>query len=306
MVTSNHKYLLGMANLLVIAGLGFFFLETGSQNEGTYYPPFNTPLGMVSINAELPDSPSNITLYRVVPSEHDMASFVANHLVDERPDVPSEAEAPLAAEKALIPYGGLPHGAKLVYVKTEYMEEFDTQTKQVTERISISTNVQYTRYIDNRPVVGDGGSIYLDLGNFGEIVYLNKVWRNVTPAGTIPIISASEAVDKMKRGDLFGHQPRCNCQLNVNKIGLGYYEKGKDEVQEYLEPVWIFSGMLSSGDTWRYYVYARKSSATPMAIVSDASQFAVWTSGAPENNPSNKNPTNSELMNTTENTGNFP
>jgi hypothetical protein len=265
MVIFTKKHSLGAAAIIIILGCaGFFILSGNSQNTGVFSSSYDTPLGTVSINAKLPESPPSVTLYRVVPSENDMAFYSINHLVDFRPNVTSEADAPQAVPAALIPYGGLPQGAKLTFVKTENVEEFDTSTNQVTARYPVSTNVQYRRYIDDKPVVGDGGSIYIDLGNFGELIYLNKVWRTVTPAGNVSIIPVSAAIEKMKRGELLGHRPKCACPLNVNRIGLGYYEKGRDETQEYIEPVWIFSGTLSSGDTWNYYVYARESAGSPI------------------------------------------
>jgi hypothetical protein len=257
-LTKNH--LLGAAVIIIILGCtGFFILSENLQKKDVLSSTFDTPLGTVSINTKPQDSPVNLTLYRVVLSENDIAFVSTSRIVKVRPNVTTEADAPRIAEVALLPYGGLPQGANLTFIKTEYIEEFNSDTDQVIARYPVTTNVQYRRYIDNKPVVGEGGSIYIDLGDYGELIYLNKVWRTVTPAGNVSIIPVSAAIEKMKRGELLGHRPKCACELNVNKIGLGYYEKGRDETQEYIEPVWIFSGTLSSGDSWNYYVYARES-----------------------------------------------
>jgi hypothetical protein len=271
-----NPILLGCACLVICAGSYFIlFPMISAQLSGQKEPiisfvTYDTPLGTVSINAKLPESPPNITLYRVVPSKNDMAFFSVDNLLEGGPNIPSESEAPIATEVALLPYGGLPAGAKLTFVKTEYIETFDSDTHKIIEREPISTNVQYRRYIDDKPVVGEGGSIYLDLGKNGSLIYLIKVWRNVTPAGTVSVIPVSAAIEKMKRGELLGHRPKCACELNVNKIGMGYYEKGRDETQDYLEPVWIFSGTLSSGDTWNYYVYARESVGSTITTAPDS------------------------------------
>lgn len=270
MVISSQKQLVGLIVIIALFFVGYFILSGHSQDSGLFSSTYKTPLGMVSINAKLPESIPNIVLYQVVPSKNDMAFHSVNNMVDYRPNVTTESEASQAAERALIPYGGLPQGAKLIFVKTEYIEEFDSDSKLVTARYPVTTNVQYHRYIDDKPVVGEGGSIYIDLGNDGELIYLDKVWRTVTPAGNVSIIPVSEAIEKMKRGELLGHSPKCACPLNVDKIGLGYYEKGRDETQEYLEPVWIFSGTLSSGDTWNYYVYARESVESAITAAPDS------------------------------------
>lgn len=306
MVIISQKHMIGAVGIIIIiACAGFIILSGNSQNTSVFSSSYDTPLGAVSINAILPESPSNITLYRVVPSKNDMAFYSVNNLVDFRPNVTTEVEAPQVAEVALLPYGGLPQGAKLTFVKTENIEEFDTSTDQVTARYPVTTNVQYRRYIDNKPVVGEGGSIYIDLGNYGELIYLNKVWRTVTPAGNVSIIPVSEAIEKMKRGELLGHQPKCACQLNVNKIGLGYYEKGRDEPQEYLEPVWIFSGTLSPGDTWNYYVYARDAADPQFPVESQNSIGNSLITGIPPDHVPDWLPGTSGPVNTTENRGNI-
>jgi hypothetical protein len=306
MVIIAKKHLIGAAVIIIILGCaGFLILSENSQKKDVLSSTFNTPLGTVSINAKFPESPIDFTLYRVILSENDMAFVSTNRLVKVRPNVTTEVDAPKVVEGALLPYGGLPQDAKLMFVKTEYIETFDTSTNQVTAKHPITTNVQYRRYIDNKPVVGEGGSIYINLGNYGELIYLNKVWRTVTPAGNVSIIPVSAAIEKMKRGELLGHTPKCACPLNVDKIGLGYYEKGRDETQEYLEPVWIFSGTLSSGDSWNYYVYARElaDSSIPSASIPGDLKKTLINEIPSDQLPSESSET-SNFANATVNSGN--
>jgi hypothetical protein len=121
----------------------------------------------------------------------------------------------------------------------------------------------------------------------------------------VSIIPVSEAIEKMKRGELLGHQPKCACQLNVDKIGLGYYEKGRDETQEYLEPVWIFSGTLSTGDTWNYYVYARDAADPQFPVESQNSIGNSLITGIPPDQVPDWLPGTNGPVNTTENRGNI-
>jgi hypothetical protein len=296
----NKNYLFGAIIFIIIGISAVFFIQSaGSQPEEHFSASYDTQFGTVSINAELPESPSNITMYRVIPSQNDMVEYVADGWIADRYHLPSETDAPQAAEKALIPYGGLPDGAKLVLIKTEYIEGYNTETGQVVEKTPIETNVQYNRLIDGKPVVGDGGFIRMDLGDYGELLSLFKVWRTISPDGTAPIISVSSAIEKIKRGELLGHKPKCACQLNVDKISLGYYEKDLGEPQEYLEPVWIFSGNLSSGGSWKYYVYARDSVNTSITTVPDPVQGKTMVDEIPEKNLLNRSSINSELTITT-------
>jgi hypothetical protein len=199
-------------------------------------------------------------LYWVVPQENDTAFYFSGTFFASGPNVTSEAEAPLASDNALLSYGGLPADAQLSSVETQYIETYNTKTHQVTDREPVSTTVQFYRNISGIPVGGEGGFIRIELGENGELLYLNKVWHTIEPAGTAQVIPVSIAIEKIERGELLGHRPKCNCELNVDKIQLGYYEREKYESQEFLEPVWVFAGTLSSGDRWEYYVPAREGS----------------------------------------------
>jgi len=303
----NKNYMLGAMIFLIIGiSVAFFIQSAGSQTEEHFSASYDTQFGTVSINTKLPESPSIITMYRVIPSKNDMVEYFANKLIAVRYNLSSEADAPDAAEKALIPYGGLPDGAKLALVKTGYIEGYNSETGEVTEKFPIETNVQYNRFIDGKPVVGDGGSIYIDLGDYGELITLYKVWRTVSPDGTAQIIPVSAAIEKLGRGELLGHKPKCACQLNVDKISLGYYEKDLDEPQEFLEPVWIFSGNLSSGDSWNYYVYARESvNISTTTVPEPVQRKPIVPMRPPPNNSSLEIPVNDKPVNTTITHGNL-
>jgi hypothetical protein len=77
------------------------------------------------------------------------------------------------------------------------------------------------------------------------------------PDGTVDIIPASEAFEKLKNGDFVGPSLKCFCDFTLNSVKPGYYEEAQGVDQQYLEPVWIFNGVTSDGGVWTYYVYAR-------------------------------------------------
>ena len=58
---------------------------------------YNSPIGVVNISATIPDSPSSVTAYRVVPGPNDMAYYSTSDLEKVRSNVTSEAEAPQVA-----------------------------------------------------------------------------------------------------------------------------------------------------------------------------------------------------------------
>ena len=253
--------------VLIVFLLGFAVFFSYNYLNAVNTLSYKTSIGQISIITTIPETPPNVILYRVIPQKNDTQYFSVNNLVDSRPNVTSEIEAPAIAEKILKRYGGLPKGARLTLVKTEYIEGYDLKTRQVTSKKPVSTNVQYTRSIDGIPVTGDGGFINIDLGNDGELLYLNKVWRTVQPAGTEKVISVTNAIEKLSRGEVLDPL-KCYCDLNVDHIYMAYYEKGQGVPQEYLDPVWVFSGITSSGDTINYKVYARESDDLPRIPVS--------------------------------------
>jgi len=247
--------------VIVIVGAGLLVISGALQPNLFPLQSFQTPNGNVNIWVPLPDTPQNLTKYRAVPKENETAYYSVNNLEQIRPNVTSPDDVPLAMPKALEGYGGLPDDAIMVYAQTGYLEEFELSgipfiPSKVTAKYPISTDVQYGRKINGIPVTGEGSFIKVILGNDGELLYLNKVWRSVEPAGTEKVISVSKAIEKLGRGEVLDPL-RCICDINVDRIYIAYWEKGAGVEQEYLDPIWVFSGTTSSGDVINYKVYAR-------------------------------------------------
>ena len=226
---------------------------SGLPLNGTYL----SPIGDVIFSTPIPDSPDSTTAYRVDTSENISSYYSSEELEKIRNNVTSEADAPAVSQQILENYGGFPSDAKVTYVATEYLEKINGSSEEIEEHYPISTNVQYARSIDGNPVVGEGGFINIELGDNGELLYLNKVWRTVTPAGNISIQPVTTAIEKLHHGEVLNPK-RYPYNVNITRIRVGYYEKGRNQSQEYLEPAWLFRGTTESGDPIKYYVYARK------------------------------------------------
>jgi len=249
------KIVIAILAILVIAGIGIVFLTKYSGNSGTPVTFYKTALGTIRLGIDLPDGPDNVTLYRVTPRYGDMALFRSDHTEKIRQNVISEADAPAAALAILTNYGGLPSDAIFNNAETQYAIQFDTTTNQVIARYPVLTEVSYFQKLEDRSIVGGGGLIVVDLGENGELLELRKVWRTVTPSGTVNIISSSSAFEKIRQGDVINPSKGDN-DLNITRIRLGYYEKGYNQTQEYLDPVWIFRGSLPDNTNMTFYVYA--------------------------------------------------
>ncbi|MDO9325836.1 MAG: hypothetical protein Q7T80_12885 [Methanoregula sp.] len=301
MVIDRRIFLIAIT-LLVLSGVGLLTLSGILNTIITPQTSYKTSIGIITIRVSLPETPQNFSRYHVVSRENDIAYYSVTNLEQVRLNVTSESDAPSVASKSLEKYGGLPEGAILVYNKTGYLEEKSGTTYQVIAKYPISTDVQYGRKLNGIKVTGDGGFIKIVLGNDGELLYLNKVWRTVEPAGTEMVIPVSKAIEKLGRGDVLDPL-KCICDLNVDRIYLAYWEKGAGVPQEYLDPVWVFSGTTSSGEVINYKVYARESDDFPVTPVSGfASVQANVTS---ESHPPSLRLEDNESANTTVKYGNI-
>ncbi|MFA4877621.1 MAG: PKD domain-containing protein [Methanoregula sp.] len=106
-----------------------------------------------------------------------------------------------------------------------------------------------------------GGSIQLEFGENGELLYLLKQWRTLEQIDQVPVISASAAVEKLRRGEVLDYyqSQEASADISINNISLGYYIPYQKRQEVSIEPVWIFSGTNAHGDPIKYCVNARVS-----------------------------------------------
>jgi hypothetical protein len=298
----DRRILLIVIVVLIISGGGLLILSGILNSVTSSQTLYKTSIGTITIHVSLPETPQNLTRYQVVSQKNDMAYYSVTNLEQVRPNVTSEIDAPAVVPKSLEKYGGLPEGAILMYNKTGYLEEKSGTTYQIIAKYPISTDVQYTRKVDGIPVTGDGGYIKIVLGNNGELLYLNKVWRTVDPAGTEKVIPVSHAIEKLGRGEVLDPL-KCFCDLNVDRIYIAYWEKGQGVQQEYLDPVWVFSGTTSSGEVINYKVYARDDDSFPMTAVSRVA--GIQANSSAESPPKPQLSEQSGLANTPATAGNI-
>lgn len=209
------------------------------------------------INAQVPDTPRFVPLYKGVLSDDDLArhfKYRAPNRYTVKNSTPSKAEAPALAEKALEAYGGLPEDAVLSSV---YISESITQNgEEIIQREPVITQVFYKREINGMPVVGERDEISLGLGENGELLVLMKRWRTLESTGeSVPVITPEAAVEKLKRGETYTKLQSPNNVL-IDKLRLGYYEKPGKIREIILEPVWIFSNQ--NIPEFEFPVYARQ------------------------------------------------
>jgi PKD repeat protein len=215
--------------------------------------------GNITIDSEVtPDSPATFPVYRGVQKEGDSFEKFFQTIGKFRQNVTSPKDADRVARKVMEPYGGIPTDAIFQGADTEYAEQIDLNTHEVEDRWPVVTSVSYTRYINDRWIIGDRNKIDLDLGENDELLYVHKVWRTYTYIGDVPIISLDKAIRKLQDGETMETYLDQKQDVKITVMGIGYYAKNVANNETVLEPIWSFYGSTSKGNPIALNVYARQ------------------------------------------------
>ena len=210
--------------------------------------------GPFALDTSIPESPATAPMYKVIAK--DSISEGSPNRSTIKKSIPSEEEAPPLAEKALEKYGGLPNDAVLYSVIQNTVKKYNTKTETIEEEYPRSTQVLYRQQINGRPVIGAG--INVILGENGELLGIHKAWRTVEYDRDVPIISANEAYEKLKKGETLMVYQSSSMGLRVTDIRLGYYAEDILKDQEYYKPVWLFYAAQECQTSFPYPVDAMK------------------------------------------------
>jgi hypothetical protein len=165
-----------------------------------YVKPLQAPCQRFHPKKNLPESPVTAPLYHVLKKESMFEG--SGKLMGVKTSIPSEEQAVPLAEKILENYGGLPKDAVLLKVEQVSLEQDNIKTETGEERYPQFTQVIDEQQINGAPVIGPGAEINICLGENGEILQIEKAWHHVEPAGEIPVISVTEAYEKLQKRDL--------------------------------------------------------------------------------------------------------
>lgn len=231
--------------LALTSGIMGLLLTCASSQENNPAPPGPFPGNQskgIMLAASFPPSPETAAVYRM--TKHTVFSFGGPEIMDIRENIPTEEEAPRLATQALAQYGGLPGDAVLARVERVTVKQYNLATGAVEAEFPQYTAVIWRQQAAGHPVVGPGAGITVGLGEDGEVLQVEKVWRSLEYDHEIPIISAEDAFEKLERRELV-KIPQCSLDgLHVSDIRLGYYAEDRDYEQEFFLPVWIFYGTL--------------------------------------------------------------
>jgi PKD domain len=260
MKTKMTKIMIATLAIVIVVAVGMVILSNPSTGTGTNNgipgTSYKAAMGKITMASALPESRVSVSLYRVTPRDNDIIMLYVKQVARTRPSVISEKDAPAAAIKILDNYGGLPKDAVLRSSETSYIKRFNRTTQQDEIVSPVDTDVWYRRQLDGMPVLW-GGYIEVTLGEKGELLELRKVWRTVEPAGTVRVIPASVAFEKLLQGNDLD-RTKGPFDVAINRIRLGYYENPNNVSQAYIEPVWFFQGSMQGNSNITFSVYARQ------------------------------------------------
>ena len=233
--------------------MGIIILGAPTLDRGLSFVPQATN-GELTLDTAFPVSPSTAPVYKVLSTD----SFFEGtpKLMEIKPSIPSESEAPALAEKAMEKYGGLPSDAVLRKVELISMNKFNLTSNAIEEQYPQWTLIIYEQQIHGSPVIGPGAEIWIALGEKGEPLQVEKVWRTVEYAKDVPVISAEEGFEKLRKGELLERHQSSLAGITISDIRLGYYAEDRARDQQYFEPVWIFTGTDPGNNTIRLPVAA--------------------------------------------------
>lgn len=243
------------AFVLVCALIGAGAIITSSMDNKPVPAHQGSVPGFV-LEKELPVSGATAPVYRVISKESVFQG--SPDVMTVKRSIPSEEQAVPLAEKILRDYGGLPEDAVLLKVEQIFLEKSNGETKDVGEKFPQFTQVIYEQQIQGSPVVGPGAEINICLGENGELLQIEKAWRHVEYGGEVPIISASEAYEKLRSLDLLIVPQSQIAGVRISDVKLGYYAEHRDHDQNIYSPVWIFYGYKQGGKPFPYMVDARQ------------------------------------------------
>lgn len=236
---------IGIAFLVVIAVIavvvGLMVIGSSSRIVPPAQFPGNLTKG-ISLGIPLLLSPETAAVYRV--TGHDAFSLGGPEIMEVRENIPTEDEATALAGQVMEEYGGLPEDSVIARVERVTVKQYNLATGTVEAEYPRYTAVIYRQKVAGHPVVGPGAGITVELGEDGEVLQVEKVWRSLEYDHEIAIIPVEEAFGKLEKRELV-KPPQCSLDgLHILDIQIGYYAEDREINQEFFYPVWIFYGTL--------------------------------------------------------------
>jgi len=185
------------------------------------------------------------------------------------PPLPDEPTAIQNAMDFLGQSGLLTGDSYQSMVKMDCEEEKEKETGNMLDHTDLHYQVIFNRVLVEEEnvgfvVEGPGSRMKVYVGEYGDPIGAYHVWRDVDPAGTVEIMSAEEAIQKLNdegAAATIEGIPYAG-KIRINDISLAYYAMDRDTIQQHLEPVYVLEcDFEKDGEVNSDKIYIRASSA---------------------------------------------
>lgn len=156
--------------------------------------------------------------------------------IDSQPILPSENDAKEIALDYLMNRNLLPRDAEFTNVEVNQI------IGNATVSYNVTLAVRFSRNFNDIPVCGHDG-LSVIIGNNSEVLGLVMNWRAVEPYKEISIKTPEEAYEDLIAGKSV--QPPLETMLDqatINEISIGYWMEPRINKQEFVLPVYAFTG----------------------------------------------------------------
>ncbi|GAB7014755.1 two-component system regulatory protein YycI [Methanogenium cariaci] len=162
--------------------------------------------------------------------------------VDHQPNLPSDDEAKVIAETYCSGRGLLSEGECFDNVSVCFRQGAWDAGKEISS-YNVTLAAQCRQTIDDLPTVGGTTTVYI--GEAGEVVGVTKTSREreENPVRYSSIISPEQAIEELAAGtDVITPLGGNYDNVTITNISLAYWIEPLASSQEYVYPVYVFSG----------------------------------------------------------------
>lgn len=163
-----------------------------------------------------------------------------NDALDTLDKLPSDEEAVKIATQFLKENNLYPDGIQTVKADRHYAVSTDKNGNEI--RHSGQIDVWFGRTINNLKVWGT--QLEVTVGGNGDIIGYYANWRDYAPVGEYPIKSPESAFEDLEQIGIKTDMD--DPSISITEATLAYRTKAGAYKEEYLEPIWVFSGEASS------------------------------------------------------------
>ncbi len=168
----------------------------------------------------------------------------------EPTNLPSKDKAIEIAEKYLKDNNLFNTNPDTVSINPIYTQVYDSHNKTLIKGVTTSWSVGFDPLINGCKIVGPGDHLGVYIGDNGEIIMMNVVWRETTEYKQMNLKSTNQALSDLinGKGEVLKASDNGN-KVIITNASIGYYAESGLVDQKFIQPVYIFDGDMYEGNT---------------------------------------------------------